>query len=103
MNVTGEKMQITLFPNLGPNPVHWTLSHTLYHVATKASLYHKEIQVYYIPIPGDILPLQIEICPWISSSPRIMWDKSQGILMYTRGLIIVEPQWLEHRWLVYHG
>ena len=61
--VTGEKMEITFFPNRGSNPVRWTQSPTLYHVAIKAGLYRKAIQVYHIPIANDILPLQTEICP----------------------------------------
>ena len=61
--VTGGKMEITFFPNWGSNPVRWTQSPTLYHVAIKAGLYRKAVQVYHIPIPGDILPLQFEIRP----------------------------------------
>ena len=56
-------MEITFFPDRGSNPVRWTQSPTLYHVAIKAGLYRKAVQVYYIPIPGDILPLQFEIRP----------------------------------------
>ena len=63
VNVTGEKMKITFSPDRGSNPVRWTQSPTLYHVAIKAGLYRKAVQVYHIPIPGDILPLQIEIRP----------------------------------------
>ena len=73
-------MEIIFFPDLGSNPVRWTQSPTLYHVAIKAGLYRKTVQVYHIPIPGDILPLQIEIRPWISRSPRITWNETQGIL-----------------------
>ena len=69
--VTGEKMEITFFPNRGSNPVRWTQSPTLYHIAIKAGLYRKAVQVYHIHIPGDILPLQIEIRPRISRSLRI--------------------------------
>ena len=53
-NVIGEKMEITFFPDPGSNPVRWTQSPTLYHVAIKAGLYRKAVQVYHIPIPGDI-------------------------------------------------
>ena len=53
-NVTGEKMEIIFFPDRGSNPVRWTQSPTLYHVAIKAGLYRKAVQVSYIPIPGDI-------------------------------------------------
>ena len=56
-NVTGEKMEITFFPDRGSNPVRWTQSPTLYHVAIKAGLYRKAVQVCYIPIPGDIMVL----------------------------------------------
>ena len=56
-------MQLTFFPDWGSNRVHWTQSPTLYHVAKKAGLYHKAVQVWYIPIPDDILPLQSEIHP----------------------------------------
>ena len=51
-------MEITFFPNRGSNPVRWTQSPTLYQVALKAGLYRKAVQVRYIPIPGDSLPLQ---------------------------------------------
>ena len=47
-------MEITFFPDRGSNPVRWTQSTTLYHVAIKAGLYCKAVQVCYIPIPGDI-------------------------------------------------
>ena len=63
LHVTGEKMEITFFPDRGSNPVRWTQSPTLYHVAIKAGLYRKAVQVYHIPTPGDILPLQLEIRP----------------------------------------
>ena len=53
LNVTGEKMEITFFPDRGSNPVRWTQSPTLYHIAIKAGLYRKTVQVYLIPIPGD--------------------------------------------------
>ena len=36
------------------------LRRALYHVAIKAGLYRKAVQVYYIPLPCDILPLHIE-------------------------------------------
>ena len=73
-------MEITFFPNRGSSPVRWTQSPTLYHLSIKAGLYRKAVQVCYIPIPGDILPLQIEIRPWISRSPRITWNETQGVL-----------------------
>ena len=73
-------MEITFFPDRGSNPVCWTQSPTPYHVAIKADLYRKAVQVCYIPIPSDILPLQIEIRPWISRSPRIPWNETQGVL-----------------------
>ena len=62
-NVTGEKMEITFFPDRGSNPGRLRDRLTLYRVAIKAGLYRKAVQVYHIPIPGDILPLQIEIRP----------------------------------------
>ena len=46
-------MEITVFPDQGSNPVCWIQSPTLYHVATKAGMYRKAVQVCYIPIPGD--------------------------------------------------
>ena len=67
------QMEITLFPDRGSNPGRLldrpTLSNlgrlrdrpTLYRIAIKAGLYRKAIQVCYVPIPGDIFPLQIEI------------------------------------------
>ena len=60
---TGEKMEITFFPDRGSNPGRLRDRPTLYRVAIKAGLYRKAVQVCYIPIPGDILPLQIEIRP----------------------------------------
>ena len=48
------KMEVTFIPNRGSNPVRWTQSLTLYHVAIKAGLYRKAVQVCYIPITGDI-------------------------------------------------
>ena len=47
-------MEITFFPDRGSNLVRWTQSPTLYHVAIKAGLYRKAVQVYHIPIPSDI-------------------------------------------------
>ena len=49
-NVTGEKMEITFFPDRGSNPVRWTQSPTLYHVAIKAGLYRKAVQVYHVTL-----------------------------------------------------
>ena len=50
-------MEITFFPDRGSNTVRWTQSPTLYHVAIKAGLYLKAVQVYHILILGDILKL----------------------------------------------
>ena len=50
-SLTGERMERTFFLNRGSNPVRWTQSPTLYHVAIKAALYRKAVQVYHIPIP----------------------------------------------------
>ena len=53
----------------GPDPAedktceHPHKNPTLYRVAIKAGLYRKAVQVYYISIPCDILPLHIEIRP----------------------------------------
>ena len=55
---------------------------TLYHVAIKAGLYRKAVQVCYIPIPCDILHLHIEIRPRISGSTRITGNETQGGLMH---------------------
>ena len=52
-NVTVEKMEITFFPDRGSNPGRLRDRPTLYHVAIKAGLYRKAVQVCYIPIPGD--------------------------------------------------
>ena len=63
-NVTVEKKEMTFFPDRGSNlPGRWTQSPILYRFAIKASLYRKAVQVYHIPIPDDILPLQLAICP----------------------------------------
>ena len=45
------------------NPVCWTQSPPLYRVVIKAVLYRKAVQVYHIPIPDDIFPLQLAILP----------------------------------------
>ena len=50
-NVTGEKMEITFFPGRGSNPVRWTESPTLYHVAIKAGLYRQyKCLIYLYPV-----------------------------------------------------
>ena len=61
--VRGEENGNNIFPRPGiePGPLD-SKSYTL-PVAIKAGLYRKAVQVCYIPIPGDILPLQIEIRP----------------------------------------
>ena len=61
--VIGDKMEITFFLDWGSNPGRLHDRLTLYHVAIKVGLYRKAVQVYHIPIPGDILPLQIEVRP----------------------------------------
>ena len=63
ISVTGEKMEITFFPERGSNPGRLRDRPTLYRVAIKASLYRKAVQVYHIPIPGDIPPFQLGIRP----------------------------------------
>ena len=52
-NVTSEKMEITFFFYWGSNPGHLRDRPTLYHIAIKAGLYRKAVQVYHIPTPGD--------------------------------------------------
>ena len=78
-------MEITFFPDQGSNPGRLRDRLTLYRVDIKAGLYRKAVQVYNIPIPGDILPLQLEIRPWISRSPRITWNETRTF-MHTCGL-----------------
>ena len=68
------------FPDRRSNPVRWTQIPTRYRVSIKTGLYRKAVQVCYIPISDDILPLQIKIRPWISRSPRITWNGTQGVL-----------------------
>ena len=46
-------MEIIFFPDRGSNPDRLRDRPTLYHVAIKAGLYRKAVQVYHIPIPGD--------------------------------------------------
>ena len=84
-------MEIIFFPDRGSNPFRWTQSPTLYHVAIKAGLYRRAVQVYHIPIPGDILPLQIEIRPWISRSPRITWNETRGVICIHVGYLRRAP------------
>ena len=50
-------------PSWESNPGRWIYRQTLYHVAVKAGFYRKAVEVYYIPRPCDIHPLQFEICP----------------------------------------
>ena len=76
-----KKLEITFFLDRGSNPVRWTQSPTLYRVAIKAGLYRKAVQVYHIPIPCDILPLQIEIRPWIS------WESENHVKWYSRSFM----------------
>ena len=45
------------------NPGRWIYRQTLYHVAVKAGFYRKAVEVYQIPIPCDMYPLQFEIRP----------------------------------------
>ena len=45
------------------------------------------LQACSIPIPNDILPLQTEIHPWISRSPRITWNETQGVLCTHMGYL----------------
>ena len=84
-------MEITFFPDWGSNPVHWTQSPILYRVAIKAGLYRKAVEVYHIPIPGDILPLQLEIRPCISRSLRIRWNETLGVLCTIVGYLRWAP------------
>ena len=56
---------------MGLNPIRWTQSSTHYHVAIKAGLYRKAVQVCYIPIPGDINRwadsfsfVRVYVCVW---------------------------------------
>ena len=80
-------MQIKL-PDLGLSPVPLIQSFMLYHVAIKVNLYRKAVQMCYIHITGVIFPINAEIRSWISRSPRITWNKIQGVLC-TRGLYTV--------------
>ena len=45
-NVTGEKIEITFSPDRGSNPVRWTQSPTLYHVAIKAGFYSDVVECW---------------------------------------------------------
>ena len=47
------RVEKTLFRDRGSNPSRLRDRPTLYHVAIKAGLYRKAVQVYHIPIPGD--------------------------------------------------
>ena len=64
----GWKKWNNIFPRPGIEPGPLDSKSYIYHVAIKAGFYRKAVQVCYIPIP-----LQTEIRPWISSSPRITW------------------------------
>ena len=56
-------MEITFSPT--GDRVRWTQSPTLYRVAVKAGLYRKAVQVYHIPIPGDIIIMVVFFfCVW---------------------------------------
>ena len=79
--VTGE---ITFFPNRGSNPVRWTQSSTLYHVACIARQYKCVIYLYLVTFS----PFQLEILPWIYRSENyIKWDARS--FMHTCGLFTV--------------
>ena len=60
--VTGEKTEITFFPDRGSNPVRWTQSPTHYHVAIKAGLYRKAVQVFYL-YPVTFSPSNLKFVP----------------------------------------
>ena len=65
-----------LFCTRGLTPGCQIQSPALYHVAIKAGLYHKAVQMYYIHIPCNILSLQIEFIPeflgvWESHEMRL--------------------------------
>ena len=75
------------------NPGFWIYRQTLYHVAVKAGFYRKAVEVYYIPRPCDIHPLQCEI------RPRISWYRNH-VKMNPREIFM-------HRtvigWVIYVG
>ena len=84
-------MEITFFPDRGSNLGRLRDKPILYRVAIKAGLYRKAVQVYHIPIPSDNLPLQLEICPGISRSPRITQNETQGVLCTHVGYLQCAP------------
>ena len=45
-------------PNRESNPGRWIYRQTLYHVAVKAGIYSKAVEVFYLPRPCDIHPRQ---------------------------------------------
>ena len=57
--VTGEKIEITFFPDRGSNPARLTQSPTLYHAAIKAGLYRKAVQVVIYPYPVTFSPTNL--------------------------------------------
>ena len=66
-------MEIKFSPEQGLNPVHWTQN-------PSPLPRHYITSVLYTYMPGEILPLKIEIYPWISRSPQIAWTDTQGDL-----------------------
>ena len=70
-----------IFPNRGANPGRLRDRPTLYHVAVKAGLYRKVVQVYHTPIPGDMYVHRDRVSGsygwgWVMVSPVSILRKS---------------------------
>ena len=49
------------------NPGRWIYMQTLYHVAVKASLYRKAVEVYFILSPMTFSPTKLDFVPEVPS------------------------------------
>ena len=92
-NVTGEKIEITFSPDRGSNPVRWTQSPTLYHVAIKAGLYSDVVECWTLNPADRVRSLVGENVIWIFS-PFLLH------LVASVGVAALEPDGRSKCWVV---
>ena len=92
-NVTGEKIEITFSPDLGSNPVRWTQSPTLYHVAIKAGFYSDVVECWTLN-PADRVRSPV--------GENVIWIFSPFLLhlVASVGVAALEPDGRSKCWVV---